>query len=278
MPLDLRQTPQGAVVDRVQKALALHFDPTTEIRKRRSIGYRTDRNTWVRIEVRAVEKIDGQGWNGPECAAVMRGVSKPEWYQGVSWLDHEEQLFWRADETQLIGSPPVKRGGTLTTDPNLPDAWWTTLTSSLEALARFPTTRLATPTMQPMTQDRLSSVIYKVFPELDTRLDQWTTAHGDLFWTNLTAPDCWLLDWEDWGRAPRGFDAASLWHSSLAVPTLADQVQQTLRAELDSRSGRLCQLMRCVETMTAPTGYADDLLAAVTRHADHLARQLTQSA
>ena len=94
--------------------------------------------------------------------------------------------------------------------------------------------------------------------------------------TTYTAPDCWLLDWEDWGRAPRGFDAASLWHNSLAVPALAERVYREFRTELDSRSGMLCQLMRCAETMTAPPGYADELLASATTHGHRLVGQLTQ--
>jgi hypothetical protein len=274
--MDLRRISCDQVVSRVAHAFNLHFDRATEVRKRRSVGCKTDRGTWVRIEARPVVRIDGQGWNGPECAAVMEGVAKPAWYQSISWLDRDQQLMWRADETQLIEAPPVKRGGTLTTNPHLSDTWWATLTNSLHALAGFPTTRVATPTMQPITQERLTVAIHKVFPYVDTTVDEWTTAHGDLFWTNLTAPDCWLLDWEDWGRAPRAYDAASLWHSSLAVPALAERVAHELRAELDSRSGKLCQLMRCAESMTAPPGYADELLASSTTHAHQLVRQLTQ--
>jgi hypothetical protein len=275
---DLRKTDCTDVISRVTHAFTTDVDLTTEVRKRRSIGLRTTRNTWVRIEARPVEKIGGQGWNGTECAAVLQSVAKPEWYQGVAWLDNDQQFMWRADETQLIDAPPVKPGGTLTVDPMLSDAWWATLVGSLSALATFPTTRVATPGMHPITQERLMAAIHTVFPDIDTTIDEWTTAHGDFFWTNLTAPDCWLLDWEDWGRAPRGFDAASLWHSSLAVPTLAERVQNELKAELESRSGMLCQLMWCAGTMTAPLGYADALLGPATTHAHRLVGQLTQSA
>lgn len=279
MPPDLRQTPCDDAVARVASSFAVQFDTGSEVRKRRSIGCKTDRSTWVRIEGRPVERIDGQGFNGPECAAVIEGVAKPEWYQGMSWLDHERGVMWRADESQLVEAPPIRRGATWTADPNcLSDAWWTTFTSSLRALAAFPTTRLATPTMQPITEERLAATIHKVFPVVDTAVDQWATAHGDLFWTNLTAPACWLLDWEDWGRAPRGYDAASLWHDSLATPALAERVAHELRSELDTRTGQLCQLMLCTETITAPPGYADELLPTVTEHADRLVAQLNQPA
>jgi hypothetical protein len=274
MPLDLRKSPCDDVVRRVSRAFATQFDPNTEVRKRRSLGCRTDRDTWVRIEARPVEKIDGQGWNGPECAAVMSGVAKPDWYRGVSWLDADQQMMWRADESQLIESPPIKPGGLLTTDPNLSDAWWATLTSSLRALAMYPTTRLATPTMQPITEERLAAVIHKLFPEVETHVEEWTTAHGDLFWTNLTAPDCWLLDWEDWGQAPRGYDAASLWHSSLAVPALAERVQHELRTELDSRSGKLAQLYHCAEIIGDGPKYGGRLFEPAQAAARQLLTEL----
>lgn len=278
MPLDLRKTVCDEAVAHVAHAFSVEFDSATEVRKRRSIGCRTDRRTWVRIEARPIGKLDGQGFNGPECAAVIEGIAKPAWYQGVSWWDQERGVMWRADETQLVTAEIIKRGGTLTTDPRLSDSWWARLTSSLHALAGFPTTRVATPTMAPITEDRVAAVVHKAFPEIDTHVDEWITAHGDLFWTNLTAPECWILDWEDWGRAPRGYDAASLWHRSLAVPALAERVAHELRSELDARTGRLCQLMRCVETITAPPGYAEELLPAATEHAHRLVAQLSQPA
>lgn len=188
MPQDLRQSTDEDVLARVARAFAT--DLTTEVRKRRTIGCRTGRNTWVRIEARPLEKLDGQGNNGPECAAIIEGVAKPAWHQGMSWLDKEQEVMWRADESQLIEAPPIKPGGILDTDPNLPSTWWATLTSTVQALAAFPTTRRATPTMRPITENRLATAIHGLFPNVDTTVHEWTTAHGDLFWTNLTAPDC----------------------------------------------------------------------------------------
>jgi thiamine kinase-like enzyme len=40
------------------------------------------------------------------------------------------------------------------------------------------------------------------------------TAHTDVHWNNLTV-DGHLIDWEDWGASPRGYDAACLWQSAL---------------------------------------------------------------
>lgn len=273
-PFDLRRVQVDDVLRRVERALATQLDETTAVRKRRSIGARTDRGTWVRIEARRTEKIDGQGWNGTECAAFLHGVAKPDWHAGVSWRDDERGVMWRADETSLITTAPIKPGGILTTDPQLPDTWWETLDASLTALATVPTTRVATPDTEPMTQQRLTAAIEHVFPgRFDTHIDEWATAHADLNWANLTGPQCYLLDWEDWGRAPRGLDAANLWINSLAVPSLAERIWSHRRVDLESRSGRLAALYYCTRTM-AHADDSDPLHSPATREAARLASEL----
>ena len=57
------------------------------MRKRRTVGARTDRNTWVRIERRLVDKIPGHGWNGAEAAARLEGIAQPTWHGCVVWVD-----------------------------------------------------------------------------------------------------------------------------------------------------------------------------------------------
>jgi hypothetical protein len=252
---DLRRTVIGDVLDRVQQALGVQFAPGGSVRKRRSFGAATDRGTWVRVEVRGPEKIDGQGW-GVEAAHTLGGVAKPAWHAGISWFDTARHVMWRADETDLISDAPVKSGGILTKGPYLSSTWWTSLDQSLDALAAHRTTRQATPDTEPMTQHRLTQAIERVFPgRLDTTIEEWTTAHADLGWANLTSPTCYLLDWEDWGICPRGTDPAKLWASSLAIPTLAEQVHQHRRADLDSRTGRLMALFYCSRIIaTAPDG------------------------
>ena len=199
---DLRTYPCDDVVSRVERALATHFDASTELRKRRSLGFRTDRNSWVRIEIRDLARFDGQGW-GIECASILRGVAMPQWHQGLSWLDHGRQVMWRTDETTYIADRPIKPGRILTTRPELPESWWATFHSSLDALGRYTTTRVA------VSQAGVTETICQVFSDVDTTVEEWTAAHADLAWANLTAPNCYFLDWEDWGTAPRGWDTAS---------------------------------------------------------------------
>jgi len=274
--LDLRRTPVEDVLSRVEGALCTALQREDTVRKRRSIGARTDRGTWVRIEARRPEKIDGQGWNGTECAALLEGIAKPDWYAAVSWRDAERAVMWRADETSLVSAAPVKPGGVLTIEPALSENWWASLDASLTALAAVSTTRVSTPDTEPMTQQRLTETIERAFPgRADTHVDEWTTAHADLNWANLTAPECFLLDWEDWGRAPRGLDAANLWVNSLAVPGLARRVREQRSADLNSRSGRLAALFYCAQMVMA-IDESDPLFAPVEREAANLLEDLAK--
>lgn len=259
MPLDLRKTSAEQVVARTAQALSVTFDPATEVRKRRSVGLRTDRNTWVRIEAKDQTRLNGQAW-GVEAAATIHGVAMPSWHQGLSWIDDQFGVMWRADETDYITDQSVKPGGILTTAPALSEQWWETLNASLDALSTHTTARTATPNSEPITQARFTATIHDVFPEVDTTVTEWAPAHADLGWANLTAPACYLLDWEDWGMAPRGFDAATLWSQSFAVSALAEQVQRIRHADFASHAGKLAQLFHCAEIIAAPPGYAGPLL------------------
>ncbi len=269
---DLRKHHCDPIITRVQRQLETRFDLAAEVRKRRSLGYRTDRNTWVRIELRGLDRMRGQGW-GSEDAAVLEGVALPTWHQGLSWFDHDLRAIWRVDETELVADPAIKLGGILTTAPDLPTSWWVTLSSSLDALAKHSTTRVATSAGRRITQQRITTTIQQVYPDVDTAIDEWTTAHADFAWPNLTAPTCWILDWEDWGLAPRGYDAATLRGESLAVPALAERVYRERRSDLDSRSGQVAQLYYCAKVV-ADGERSGPLLAPATELAEALVAAL----
>lgn len=269
--LDLRAHPRDDVLDRVEQALHVRLNRTSEVRKRRSIGLATDRDTWVRIEMRRAEKMAGQGFNGPEAAGVLTGIAKPAWRASVAWAEPETGLMWRADETDLVTAAPIKPGGILTADPQLPGIWWDTLNASLDALAGAETTRVATLHTVPITQTRVDDEIRAVFgADVDTTIEQWMPAHADFAWANLTSPQCWILDWEDWGLAPRGLDAAMLWAASLAVTGLAEQVYELRRADLDSHDGQVMMLFFAAGIVGAPVGYSGPLLDPARSAAERL--------
>ena len=275
-PPDLRREIPDDVVNRVETSLGIALNRDHWTRKRRSLGASTARGTWVRIEVRTPAKTFGQGFNGAECAAVLPGIHAPRWLAGVSWHDFDREVLWRADETELIPDPPVKPGGVLVSPPHLSSQWWERLNVSLDALAGASTTRIATVHTTPMTQDRITAVLRSTFPALsDSTITEWAPAHGDLNWANLTAPTCWLLDWEDWGTAPRGLDAAMLWVNSLAVHDLAERIRKERHDDLESRSGRLVSLYFCAELLAAGPSYSGALADPAGKEADRLVTLLT---
>ncbi|MFX0581051.1 phosphotransferase [Nocardia nepalensis] len=257
---DLRKQSVDKLIDEVQARLGTGFDESTIVRKRRSVGVSSHRGTWVRIEARPLDKAASQEQvnNGIEASALLDGIAKPRWHRAVSWLDESTGILWRADECALITRPTATPIGYPLTEPELSTDWWHTLNSSLDNLARQHTTRIATPDTQPITQALVTETIERAFPDqVDTTItDQpWVPAHADLNWSNLTAPDCWILDWEDLGLAPQGLDAATLWTASLMVPTLADKVFRERYADLDTRSGKLMALFCCSKDLNDP-GFA----------------------
>ncbi|HEX5347449.1 MAG TPA: hypothetical protein VFW64_10195 [Pseudonocardiaceae bacterium] len=269
--VDLRTHPYHAVIDRVERCLGVCMDRKAAVVKRRSVGARTDRNSWIRIEARPFSKLTGQGSGVEGTACLPRVIAKPEWYQGLSWQAPEQCVLWRADETELVTAFPVNPGGVLRTDPELGQVWWERLGTSLGALAAQTTTRVATPNTAPISQERVTATIERVFADgVESTVAEWVPAHADLAWANLTAPECWLLDWEDWGLAPRGWDAATLWCSSLAVPGLAERVQREYQADLASRSGLVSQLYFCAEMIAAGDCYAGPLAEPSRREAPRL--------
>ncbi|MEU9413002.1 hypothetical protein AB0E08_45895 [Streptomyces sp. NPDC048281] len=256
--VDLRREPLDGVLNRVEQSLQVRFARDTVVRKRRTVGARTDRNTWVRIERRGLDRIGVQGWNGPESTAVLDGVAMPCWYACYAWREPGEPVMWRADEMELINAAPVGQAALVLEDPRLPESWWSALNRSLDALAAQTAPRIATPDTETITQELVTATLGKVFPTItDTTVEEWQPAHADLTWANVTGPEFCMIDWEDWGRAPRGLDAATLWGHALAVPALAQRVWNERRPDLESRTGRLMALFSCAK-ITGPDAHPED--------------------
>ncbi|MCX4654303.1 hypothetical protein OG249_20745 [Streptomyces microflavus] len=276
--VDLRVEPIDDVLDRVEQSLHVRVDRGTVIRKRRSVGMHTDRNTWVRAERRSFQRIAAQGGSGPETAAVLLEVVMPRWHSGLTWRDEQEPVMWRADETDFVPGAPVGQAALLIEDPRLTNTWWAELNASLDALASQPTPRIATPDTESINQGLVDATIRQVFPEVaDFTVDEWASAHGDLTWANVMGPQFSIIDWEDWRTAPRGLDAATLWGNALAVPTLAARVWNERRPDLESRSGRLMALFTCAKIIGPYAHEADARLQLARKEAVRLVRDLQSS-
>ncbi|MFJ8151198.1 hypothetical protein [Streptomyces sp. NPDC094468] len=272
--VDLRVEAVDDVLEHVERSLQMQLVRDTVVCKRRSVGARTDRGTWVRVERRSFDRIGAQGWNGTEAAAVLHGVSMPKWYAGLAWRERDEPVMWRADEMALVTAPPVGQAALVIEDPQLSDGWWAALNASLDALAAQRTHRIATPDTKMATQELVTGTIRAVFPEVDATVDEWTPAHADLTWANVTGPEFCIIDWEDWGMAPRGLDAATLWGNSLAVPALAQRVWAERRPDLESRSGRLMALFFCAKVVGPHAHPQDPRLEPARKEAARLIAEL----
>lgn len=134
------------------------------------------------MERRGLDRIDSQGWNGTECAA-LRGIAQPAWHSGTVWRGTDGTGAWRADETEFLPAGPVSSGAVVATNPKLPAEWWQTLISSLDVLAAQHSRLVAAP--DTVTQDHITDVIQDAFPALiDTTIELWASAHADLNWAN----------------------------------------------------------------------------------------------
>ena len=245
---DIRHEEHEDVLVRVQEWLGVVLDRSSAAygNTGSTLGYATDTGMWVRIQWRPLDTMNGQAWTGAECASVLTGVAKPELQRSVRWQDDSRNVVWRAEEMSLVRSAVIAANGSITTPPTLDETWWATLRSSLTCLAEHATYRVGMP------QVHLTRRIEEVFGDaVDTHVAQWRTAHADLHWGNLTAPGCVLLDWEDWGAAPRGYDAATLWGFSLGVPEIAERVLHEFRDDLATREGKLSRLMFCANVLRA---------------------------
>ncbi|WP_435608628.1 hypothetical protein [Streptomyces sp. C10-9-1] len=271
--VDLRKEPVEAVLDRVERSLGTSLDRESVVRKRRSVGAGTDRGTWVRIERRGLDRIGVQGWDGTASAEALSDVAKPAWFAGVAWRDETDPVMWRADETELLPGPPVGNA-VLAKEPRLSEEWWVAFNASLDALGSQRTNRIATPDTETLTQELVTETIHDVFPGIDTSLGEWRPAHADFNWANLTAPVFCVFDWEDWGMAPRGLDAANLWAASLAIPALADRVRSERREDVESRDGRLMTLFVAAKILGPYADPDDPRLGAARETAERVAGEL----
>lgn len=213
----------------------------------KSVGFHAPGGRWVRLSVWSAKTRSSHLATGIETSTDIRGVKKPRlinsiWSQGSdeSWLN--------------VAVLTASRGAAFDSAPrlsNLSAEFWATLTESLEVLQEHLTGRVS------LRQEYLSRRLQEfagIAQDL-TIVTAWTTAHGDLHWSNLT-DQAEILDWEGWGLAPAGFDVAMLWSFSLQDEQLADAVLERLPHPCGWQF-RLVQLIACAEIVAQNDRYGD---------------------
>jgi hypothetical protein len=243
----------------------------------RTVGSRVEAQegaAWLRIAAFDPGDVDGDLWSGTRTAAerISKAVMRPRLLRSGSWTDDSEasgeRYAYQAELTDFVESSLCSATSELRAVVELSDTWWASLRVSLEHLAGVRTDR------EVISQRYLDRAMphYLDRPGLDTRPPAgWTAAHGDLHWANLTCDGPVLLDWEGWGMAPAGYDAALLAVHSMLVPVVEARVRRVFAHVLDSAAGRFAELVVIAELLqTAERGDNLDLAALLPGRAQEL--------
>lgn len=271
---DATRTPQGPrrtlrdAFARMTAQLAVHVvgEPVLGWRDR-SIGGAVERvgePLWLRVVWARREWARGLWWTGNQDASEIRAAWKPA---VIEVVEHAEgDVVLRAELMTRVHGAPCSATPVLRELPAVDGSWWDALRDDLSALAHVETSRMA---LDPANVLRRIAVFFGCEVETDERT--WRPAHGDLHWGNLHTGPLAIVDWEAWGMAPRGYDAAFLLCHSLTVPDIAAEIARRFRDELDTEEGVVAQLYAMTRLLTrADGGENPDLVAPLHRHADRL--------
>ena len=206
---------------------------------------------------------------GEETADQIQGVPRPTIIKIADW--NADDVQWRA---LLMSLAPCCTAASTPNDcpesKSISDAWIGDLKASFHEIGRLPSPRRR---FEPKFMSHL--LVDRFNLNAPIRVEEWRTAHGDMHWGNLTVPKLMLLDWELWGAAPPGYDAARLIAFSCARPELVERLRAVFTEELDTPSGRVTQLLACAELLaTIESGH---LSPRLYQPVESLARQVLRT-
>ncbi|OXM50257.1 aminoglycoside phosphotransferase [Amycolatopsis thailandensis] len=240
----------------------------------RTLGARidtTDGPRWLRVTSEHHRWAGADSWTGTSDAtgAAFACVPKPALIEVREWPVGEHRV--RAELMDYVSDPAIAEDMVLRRPVDLSHEWWTALAQGLAAVTRVRDTKRVI-----IGDDVLRHRLLAAFGvDIDTGRLDWSCAHGDLHWGNLTAPTPWMLDWEHWGWAPSGYDAAVLYCASLLQPDTAEQVHERFADRLDTYSGRIAQLAAITKLLCrVEDGDHLDLARPLHQHAATVLRHL----
>lgn len=230
---------------------------------RPSLGLPTVRGTWARVSWHRPGDIFPREFSGLEASAAVRGVPRPDFIQSLHWV--RDGFVCRAEEMTFVSQSTVSVDYVVDECPRLPDSWWDSLAFALANLAATDTDRVS------LVQENIDRSIIDAFGRwADTTVSAWVVGHGDLHWGNVTAPGLFLLDWDSWGRIPRGVDAAKLWAASYRVPELATEIVDRFPV-LATRDGIISRVWVCANRVLGARRQGES-----TAQAEHAHREGTR--
>jgi hypothetical protein len=215
-------------------------------------------DAWLRVVYADPEWGEGDYLDQNVAANAIRDVPKPTVKRWREWEDNGRRM--RGEVSTFVADATLSTGMTPTRQVELSDRWLSDLGHALHALARHPVPSSG------LDATHVNDGIRAFFGvDLDIASVPWTTAHCDLHWGNLTAPALTILDWETWGSAPAGYDAATLICTSLAHPDLARTICRALAEFLDSPAGQIATLAAAIRVLRFADGGELTELAAPVR-------------
>ncbi|MDI2129966.1 hypothetical protein [Yinghuangia seranimata] len=193
------------------------------------------RAAWLRVLEASASGARGRLWEGNEAAEKafgdLAGV-RPALLNLFDWAEggaaFRAELIAYVDEPVCSASARAPEGF----DPG--PRWWSTLRSALETVGRARTERVT------VRQDWVDRAVPRFVGVAAPRIGGMVPAHGDLHWASVTRHGPHIVDWEAWGLAPVGFDAAMLHTYALLHPDVAARVRREFPV-LDSAAGRVAE-------------------------------------
>ena len=229
----------------------------------RSVGARVrgaGGDQWLRVVTEHVHWASGDFWTGNTDASTVAGIAKPRVLDVDEWDDGPQRV--RAEVMTVVPGEVCSPVPQLTSEVNLPGSWWAELRRSMDKIEHVATDR----NQSAKTTCRRLRVFFG--EQVDPKITRWVPAHRDPHWANVLRPDFALLDWELWGIAPFGYDAATLYCYSLLAPATAAKVYETFADVLDIPDGRRSQLYVIARLLQrAERGEHPDLVIPLHRHA-----------
>jgi hypothetical protein len=221
---------------------------------------------WLRLACSPSSQIARTFWDGSVQAQqlIPATVPRPRLRETHDWTD--DAWEYRAEVYDRVTVGPIAQSPSPTAVPDLPGPWWAALRTALADITSVATDRYT------IEQQYLDWAMPRFLGNTPgTTVPAWTTAHGDLHWANLCAPQLQILDWEGWGLAPAGYDAATLHSYSLLMPVIAERIRAELAEVLGTPGGRFAELVTITEILHS-TARGDNLPLAepLRQRAAHL--------
>ena len=224
-----------------------------------------NQEAWVRVNSISLNQTPNKLWTGIKDSHEIPINNKPVLLNQFEWKTKDR--LWKAELMSYVKDGATSKTPELTANIELSESWIKNLQIALETIGNHSTNRVCI--RQELINRRLAERYGK---KTNTQIDKWVTAHGDIHWANITQPNLWILDWEAWGNAPKGFDIANLFCFSLMIPKVKSTLYENFNSILNSRDGVTSQLFICAEQMRMTEIYGDhpELYKYLKRHSQEL--------